>query len=72
MRQLKLDPNSAFKKSARVVGDDPDRIVAEATGLLDDPQRYRSMVSGRNPFGDGHAAGRIMDLVERELVGPAA
>ena len=45
--------------TARLVGTDPDRIVAEATRLLDDPAAHGAMARATNPYGDGQAAGRI-------------
>ena len=36
----------------------------EVQRLLSDPVAYRAMTSGANPFGDGHAATRIVDILE--------
>jgi len=36
------------------------RIVAEASRLLDDRVEYEVMAKAQNPFGDGHAAERIV------------
>lgn len=49
--------------SARLVGTDPARILAEATRLLDDPAAYARMSQARNPYGDGRAAARIRDIL---------
>jgi UDP-N-acetylglucosamine 2-epimerase (non-hydrolysing) len=49
--------------TAKLVGTDPERIVAEAQALLDDPERYRAMSGAANPYGDGHAAERILDFL---------
>jgi UDP-N-acetylglucosamine 2-epimerase (non-hydrolysing) len=35
-------------------------ILGAANRLLDDPSLYQAMSSARNPFGDGHAAERIV------------
>ena len=53
--------------TARLVGTDPDRIVAEVTRLLDDAAAYRTMAQARNPYGDGQASRRIADLLGQEL-----
>jgi UDP-N-acetylglucosamine 2-epimerase (non-hydrolysing) len=45
--------------TARVVGTDPERIVTEATRVLDDGEAYRAMAQVVNPYGDGRAARRI-------------
>lgn len=50
----------------RLVGADPARIVAAAHDLLTSGISYRRMVARKNPYGDGHAASRI---IERLLAG---
>lgn len=59
LREVTERPEGVAAGTARVVGTDPDRIVAEATRLLDDPAAYRSMAQAVNPYGDGQAAQRI-------------
>lgn len=44
---------------AKLVTTDFDRIVAETTTLLTQPQAYAAMAQVSNPFGDGTAAHRI-------------
>lgn len=48
----------------KLVGCNPERIVREASQLLEDENAYRAMVSAENPFGDGHAAERIVAAVQ--------
>jgi UDP-N-acetylglucosamine 2-epimerase len=43
-----------------LVGTDPHRIEAEASRLLDNPTEYTRMAKAVNPFGDGHAAEKIV------------
>jgi UDP-N-acetylglucosamine 2-epimerase (non-hydrolysing) len=43
----------------KLVGTDVDRIVAEATRLLEDRDEYTRMTRVHNPYGDGHACERI-------------
>lgn len=47
----------------RLVGTDRELIVTEASRILSDPAVYRCMTSGQNPFGDGQAARRIVDII---------
>jgi len=47
-----------------LVGTDPERICGEAVRLLEDEAAYRCMATRRNPYGDGHAARRIVDVIE--------
>ncbi len=44
----------------RLVGTDHARIVAETSRLLDERAEYDRMAHAENPFGDGHAAERIV------------
>ncbi len=52
---------------ALLVGTDPHRIVEAATHLLNDPWAYRAMQVQQSPFGDGHAAQRIADVLTHSL-----
>jgi UDP-N-acetylglucosamine 2-epimerase (non-hydrolysing) len=49
----------------RLVGTDPERIVAESERLLTDPEAYGQMAEAPNPYGDGHAAERIIAALEQ-------
>ncbi len=63
MRETTERPEGIAAGTARLVGTDADRIVAEAERLLDDPTAYEAMARAHNPFGDGKATGRIVDLL---------
>ncbi len=47
-----------------LVGPDPDRIEAEGERLLGDEDEYRRMAEAPNPYGDGHAAQRVIAALE--------
>ena len=47
----------------KLVGSDPQRIVRESSRLLDDPLARAAMTEAKNPFGDGHAAEKIVQAV---------
>ena len=47
-----------------LVGSDPARIAFEGTRLLTDPVAYEQMTHAANPYGDGHAAERIVAAME--------
>ena len=51
----------------RLLGTDPDHIHLAVDELLNNPAAYARMTSGENPFGDGHAAERIVRVVESRL-----
>jgi UDP-N-acetylglucosamine 2-epimerase (non-hydrolysing) len=65
MRETTERPEGVEAGTARLVGTDADRIVAEAERLLDDRQAYEEMARAHNPFGDGKATGRIVELLAR-------
>jgi UDP-N-acetylglucosamine 2-epimerase (non-hydrolysing) len=50
-----------------LVGTDPRRIVRAAARLLRNRAAYDRMAAAPNPFGDGRAASRIVDVLERRL-----
>ncbi|MGF1538364.1 MAG: non-hydrolyzing UDP-N-acetylglucosamine 2-epimerase [Elainellaceae cyanobacterium] len=53
--------------TAKLIGTDSDRIVAETLQLLNDDNLYNKMATAINPFGDGKASQRILTLVEQFL-----
>jgi UDP-N-acetylglucosamine 2-epimerase (non-hydrolysing) len=63
MRQVTERPEGVEAGTVRLVGTDPQRIVAETRRLLDDPQAYAAMAQAINPYGDGHAAPRIVEAL---------
>ncbi|HQV69408.1 MAG TPA: UDP-N-acetylglucosamine 2-epimerase (non-hydrolyzing) [Thermoflexales bacterium] len=56
-------PEAVDAGTVRLVGADRARIVAEASRLLDDFAEYAAMARAINPYGDGHAAPRIVDAL---------
>lgn len=63
MRRLTERPEAVNAGTAHLVGTDPERIVAEASRLLDDEGAYAAMARAINPFGDGHASERIVQAL---------
>lgn len=51
----------------KLVGTEKSRIVREAGSLLNDPRLHRSMCRASDVFGDGRAAGRIVQVLEDAL-----
>lgn len=60
MREVTERPEGIEAGGLKLVGTDRQRIVAEASRLLGDPDAYRKMSKATNPYGDGHAAERIV------------
>lgn len=67
MRRTTERPEAIEAGTARLVGTETDAIVSAAEELLHDPAAYAAMAGAVSPFGDGHAAERIADVLEREL-----
>ena len=63
MRETTERPEAVDAGTVRLVGTDPDRIVTETERLLDDAGAYGLMSRAHNPYGDGHAAQRIVDAI---------
>ncbi len=57
MRETTERPEGVEAGTAKLVGTDADRIVAETDRLLDDEAAYAAMARAHNPFGDGHSRG---------------
>jgi UDP-N-acetylglucosamine 2-epimerase (non-hydrolysing) len=60
LREVTERPEGVDAGALRIVGTDRARLVAEASRLLDDPREHARMAEAENPFGDGHAAKRIV------------
>jgi len=59
MREKTERPEAVEAGTVKLVGTHEERIVAEATRLLDDPAEYARMTRVHNPYGDGQASRRI-------------
>jgi UDP-N-acetylglucosamine 2-epimerase (non-hydrolysing) len=67
MRDVTERPEGVECGVARLVGTTEEGIVREALRLLQDRAAYDSMASGRNPYGDGQAAGRVAGVIDATL-----
>ncbi len=63
MREVTERPEGIEAGVARLVGTDRTRIRTEAESLLRDPAAYAAMARAENPYGDGHAADRIVQVL---------
>lgn len=63
MRETTERPEGIEAGTALLVGTDAERIVAETFRLLDEEDAYAAMSRAHNPFGDGHAATRISEII---------
>ena len=61
-------PEAVTAGTAKLVGTQTESIVTAASELLRDSTAYMKMANAINPFGDGHAAERILRLVKNYLL----
>jgi UDP-N-acetylglucosamine 2-epimerase len=69
LRRVTERPEAFEAGAARLVGSHAPTIVAEAERLLEDATAYAAMTAHPNPYGDGRAAGRVVEAIERFLRG---
>jgi len=63
LRETTERPEALASGAIELVGTDVERIVQRVATLLEDPAERQRRRSAVNPYGDGHAAGRILDLI---------
>lgn len=63
MRNNTERPEAVEAGTARLVGTQTHAIVQAVKQLLEHPSTHASMLKAESPFGDGHAAGRIVDVL---------
>lgn len=63
VRETTERPEAVEAGAAMLVGTERHRIVGEVERLLHDPETYHRMANVLNPFGDGRAAERIVNML---------
>lgn len=69
MRDETERPEGLEAGTLELVGHRRERILAAARRLLTDPSAYERMARAANPYGDGHAAARIVEWLLARLRG---
>ncbi|MBW4521322.1 MAG: UDP-N-acetylglucosamine 2-epimerase (non-hydrolyzing) [Scytolyngbya sp. HA4215-MV1] len=64
LRETTERPEAIVAGTAKLIGTHPTQIANAAAELLSNPTAYQTMATAINPFGDGHAAKRICQIVE--------
>ena len=67
MRDTTERPEGIQAGTAKLVGADADEIVTQVSRLLSDSDLYSTMASSRNPYGDGLASQKIVEILKGEL-----
>ncbi|KGY07457.1 non-hydrolyzing UDP-N-acetylglucosamine 2-epimerase [Vibrio sinaloensis] len=65
MRDTTERPEAVAAGTVKLVGTDSNRIVTELNILLEDNDTYQAMSFAHNPYGDGLACQRILDVLAR-------
>ena len=60
-------PEAVAAGATRLVGTHAQAIVAAAQTLLLDAASYQRMATAGSPYGDGHAAERIVETLQHSL-----
>ncbi len=63
LRSVTERPEAVQAGLARLVGTSAESIIRHSVAILDDPSVHARMSQARNPFGDGHAAERIVQAL---------
>ena len=63
LRETTERPEGVEAGTLKLVGTETSHIIREATRLLDDPVACAEMARAVNPYGDGHAAERIIEAL---------
>lgn len=67
MRETTERPEAVEAGTVKLVGTNRERIVKEASALMDNKDAYKSMSYAHNPYGDGKAADRIAAILREQL-----
>lgn len=68
LRENTERPEAVDAGTVKLIGTATEKISSEVSRLLDDKKAYRDMANAVNPYGDGHSAGRSVDILN-ELLG---
>ncbi|MDR3572045.1 MAG: UDP-N-acetylglucosamine 2-epimerase (non-hydrolyzing) [Candidatus Pacebacteria bacterium] len=67
MRDTTERPETVEAGTVRLVGTNANTIVTAVEELLSDDLAYQAMSHAHNPYGDGHACARIVDVLRESL-----
>jgi len=64
LREVTERPEAVEAGAAKLVGTRVENIVSETERLLNHPEDYRRMADTKNPYGDGKASERILNVLD--------
>lgn len=65
LRENTERPEAIKNGVAKIVGANTENIMKEVEILLDNDKEYNKMAKSVNPYGDGHASERIVEIIKR-------
>ncbi|QMU07298.1 non-hydrolyzing UDP-N-acetylglucosamine 2-epimerase [Levilactobacillus suantsaii] len=69
LRDTTERPEGVTSGTLKLVGTDPAKVTTAMEALLDDTTAYQAMAQAKNPYGDGHAAQRILAAIQETING---
>ena len=63
LRDTTERPEAVAAGTVKLIGTDKERVYAETKKLLTDKAAYDQMAAACNPYGDGKASGRIVEVI---------
>lgn len=67
MRDTTERPEAVDAGTAKLVGTDTERIIERVSELLAGGKKYESMAKAINPYGEGQASERIINILQEKL-----
>lgn len=68
LRDTTERPEGVSAGTLKLVGVNKEDIIRETRNLLDNIEVFNAMAHARNPYGDGHATGRIVEIIKKEFL----
>ncbi len=68
MRNNTERPEALLSGTVHLIGTDYNKIMTEVSALLDDQTAYEKMSHAVNPYGDGRACNRIVNILNGKVV----
>jgi UDP-N-acetylglucosamine 2-epimerase (non-hydrolysing) len=67
MRDVTERPEGVWAGTVKLVGPDRPRILTGVRELLENPTSYKAMAQAKNPYGDGSAAQKIVEILSEKF-----
>ncbi|MEH0378115.1 UDP-N-acetylglucosamine 2-epimerase (non-hydrolyzing) [Campylobacter coli] len=69
MRETTERPEAVEAGIVKLVGTCKSNIIKAAQELIDNEDKYKKMSKASNPYGDGKACEKIMEILKKEIIG---